>query len=176
MIVPISDAIQPTVPENRDGQLDLEAPYDGDDITDIGCKVTKGFSMPFLDVPSSLEFKNQLWFSLGIGYGNAIGSTTHEASYWNADFFKKSFFPVFVYKSDMNIMFHPDLRSYIMIQGNIRDVHANADWNTYAAYPNGGLETYEIYKGQDHDDEKTSYTRIPYKLKVGDKVFLGDST
>lgn len=176
MIVPISDAIQPTVPENRDGQLDLEAPYDGDDITDIGCKVTKGFSMPFLDVPSSLEFKNQLWFSLGIGYGNAIGSTTHEASYWNADFFKKSYFPVFVFKSDMNVMYHPDLRSYIMIQGNIRDVHANADWNTYAAYPNGGLETYEIYKGQDHDDEKTSYTRIPYKLKVGDKVFLGNST
>jgi len=76
----------------------------------------------------------------------------------------------------MNVMYHPDLRSYIMIQGNIRDVHANADWNTYAAYPNGGLETYEIYKGEDHNDEKTSYTRIPYKLKVGNKVFLGDST
>jgi len=49
MIVPISDAIQPTVPENRDGQLDYDAPYDGDDITDIGCKVTKHSTMPFLD-------------------------------------------------------------------------------------------------------------------------------
>ena len=186
-LVPISDAITPTIPdsEHRNGEIVIydpihPGPYPGDDISDIGCKVTKHSTMPFLDQPSSLEFKNQLWFSLGIGYENATvnetESTTHESSYWNADFFKKSYFPVFLYKSDMNVMYHPDLRSYIMIQGNIRDVHANADWNTYAAYPNGGLETYEIYKGEDHDDEKTSYTRIPYKLKVGNKVFLGNST
>ena len=187
MLVPISDAITPTIPdsEHRNGEIVIydptrPGPYPGDDISDIGCKVTKHSTMPFLDQPSSLEFKNQLWFSLGIGYENATVDeteiTTHESSYWNADFFKKSYFPVFVYKSDMNVMYHPDLRSYIMIQGNIRDVHANAVWTQYAAYPNGGLETYEIYKGEDHDDEKTSYTRIPYKLKVGNKVFLGNST
>ena len=78
MLVPISDAITPTIPdsEHRNGEIVIydptrPGPYPGDDISDIGCKVTKHSTMPFLDQPSSLEFKNQLWFSLGIGYENA---------------------------------------------------------------------------------------------------------
>ena len=146
--------------------------------------MVKAANIDFTSSPSSLSFQNQIWFSLGIGYRNSINSSAYGSGIWANEFFTKSYFPVFVYNADMLIKYQADVRSYILITGSLRDVWSdttdsaqhdsnNIPYIQYDAYKTNGLKDEKLWDAADHDNTPAHWIKIPYKLKVGNKVYLG---
>lgn len=78
-----------------------------------------------------------------------------------------------MYHSDLLVKYQPDVRSYILIKGSLRDIWSEEEKSQYSAYPHSGLKTEKLYDASEHDNEKAHYIRVPYKLKIGNKVYLG---